>query len=113
MSLWTMPCIGLSLLSSPPISILPRLGISIIRTLQPPNSKQHNMQLTTTLLAATAFLITTASAGQVNFYSDTNCQNYIGERHPASFQTTGCVTSSSSPPFPYPSFRFTSFLSTY
>lgn len=51
------------------------------------------MQLTTTL-AAMAALITTASAGQVNFYSDTNCQNYIGERHPAAFATTGSVTSS-------------------
>lgn len=58
----------------------------------------NKMQLTTTLLAATAALLTTASAGQVNFYSDTNCQNYIGERHPASFQTTGCVPSS--PSFP-------------
>lgn len=52
------------------------------------------MHFTITLLAATVALITTASAGQVNFYSDTNCQNYIGERHPSSYETTGCVISS-------------------
>jgi hypothetical protein len=47
------------------------------------------MQLSTTVLLALA--ATLASAGQVNFYSDSNCQNYIGERHPASFVTTGSV----------------------
>jgi hypothetical protein len=69
------------------------------------------MQFTTTLLAAVAALISTASAGQVNFYSDTNCQHYIGERHPGSYETTGFVFPSSlsllfplafSFPFPFP-----------
>jgi hypothetical protein len=53
----------------------------------------------TLLLAATASL---ASAGQVNFYSDTNCQNYIGERHPGSYTTTGYVYVPSHIPIPLP-----------
>ncbi|KAF9690737.1 hypothetical protein EKO04_011375 [Ascochyta lentis] len=40
-------------------------------------------------LAVSAGLVSIASAGQVNFYSDTRCQNYIGEAHPGGFQTTG------------------------
>jgi hypothetical protein len=48
------------------------------------------MHFSAILITAAAAL---ASAGQVNFYSDTNCQNYIGERHPASFTTTGYVFS--------------------
>lgn len=55
------------------------------------------MHFSTVVLAAAAGLMSVASAGQVNFYSDTNCQNYIGERHPASFQTTGYAPIS---PFP-------------
>ncbi|CBX96640.1 predicted protein [Plenodomus lingam JN3] len=45
------------------------------------------MQFTTLLLTAAAAAL--ASAGQVNFYSDTNCQNYIGESRPGSFTTVG------------------------
>lgn len=44
---------------------------------------------TVAVLLAAAAGAGLASAGQVNFYSDTNCQNYIGERHPGSFETTG------------------------
>ncbi|KAF2254065.1 hypothetical protein BU26DRAFT_502154 [Trematosphaeria pertusa] len=47
------------------------------------------MHLPTLFVAASASLLSVTSAGQVNFYSDTNCQNYIGESHPGSFQTTG------------------------
>ncbi|KAH7379562.1 hypothetical protein BKA66DRAFT_466283 [Pyrenochaeta sp. MPI-SDFR-AT-0127] len=47
------------------------------------------MQFSTLFVAATASLLSVASAGQVNFYSDTNCQNYIGSRFPGSFQTIG------------------------
>jgi hypothetical protein len=46
------------------------------------------MQLFTLLLAAAATL---ASAGQVNFYSDSNCQNYLDHRFPGSFSITGFV----------------------
>lgn len=49
------------------------------------------MQLSTLYLTATAGLLSIVSAGQVNFYSDTNCQNYIGSSFPSSFQTIGCV----------------------
>ncbi|PSN70581.1 hypothetical protein BS50DRAFT_607876 [Corynespora cassiicola Philippines] len=47
------------------------------------------MQFSTLVLAAATSLLSIASAGQVNFYSDTNCQNYIGEAHPGGYQTTG------------------------
>lgn len=66
--------------------------------LDPHHSKQSSipvMHFSTVLLAASAGLISVASAGQVNFYSDTNCQNYIGESHPGSFQTTGYAFCSS------------------
>lgn len=53
-----------------------------------------NMQLSVLLLVTATSLV---SAGQVNFYSDKNCQNYIGERHPASFTTTGYALFSPSP----------------
>ncbi|KAK3989749.1 hypothetical protein QBC44DRAFT_369809 [Cladorrhinum sp. PSN332] len=43
---------------------------------------------TTTLVAALG-LATLGSAGQVNFYSDRNCQNYIGSRYPGIGQITG------------------------
>ncbi|KAK4162362.1 hypothetical protein QBC43DRAFT_290976 [Cladorrhinum sp. PSN259] len=35
----------------------------------------------TTLLTTLVGLATLASAGQVNFYSDRNCQNYLGTRN--------------------------------
>lgn len=54
----------------------------------PPNIS-NIMQFSTLILAASASLASMVSAGQVNFYSDTNCNNYIGEAHPGSFQTTG------------------------
>ncbi|USP82248.1 hypothetical protein yc1106_09522 [Curvularia clavata] len=39
------------------------------------------------LIAATT--VGFAAAGQINFYSDRNCQNYIGEAHPGIGQITG------------------------
>jgi hypothetical protein len=39
------------------------------------------------LVAATT--IGFAAAGQINFYSDRNCQNYIGESHPGIGQIAG------------------------
>ncbi|KAF2133625.1 hypothetical protein P153DRAFT_413356 [Dothidotthia symphoricarpi CBS 119687] len=47
------------------------------------------MHFSALIIAASASMFSVASAGQVNFYSDTNCQNYIGERHPGSYVTTG------------------------
>ncbi|KAF1843519.1 uncharacterized protein K460DRAFT_433179 [Cucurbitaria berberidis CBS 394.84] len=47
------------------------------------------MHFSTLFIAVSASLLSAVSAGQVNFYSDTNCQHYIGESHPGSFQTVG------------------------
>ncbi|CAA9962816.1 Endo-1-4-beta-xylanase D [Pyrenophora teres f. maculata] len=41
------------------------------------------------ILLVAAINIGFAAAGQVNFYSDKNCQNYIGESHPGINQIAG------------------------
>ena len=64
-------------------------------------SENSKMQFSTLVLAAATSLLSIASAGQVNFYSDTNCQNYIGEAHPGGYQTTGYAIS---PGFSFPTF---------
>jgi formate hydrogenlyase subunit 3/multisubunit Na+/H+ antiporter MnhD subunit len=46
------------------------------------------MHFSNTFLVA-AITIGFAAAGQVNFYSDKNCKNYIGEAHPGIQQITG------------------------
>ncbi|KAF2278753.1 uncharacterized protein EI97DRAFT_413562 [Westerdykella ornata] len=40
------------------------------------------MHVPTVFLSASAALVSLAAAGQVNFYSDTNCQSYIGSSYP-------------------------------
>ncbi len=42
-----------------------------------------------TILAAATGLAGLSSAGQVNFYYDTACQNYAGSAYPGSYQITG------------------------
>jgi hypothetical protein len=44
-----------------------------------------------TILAVVAGLAGIGSAGQVNFYSDSSCQSYIGSRTVGAFQISGYV----------------------
>jgi len=43
----------------------------------------------TNIFLGAAITIGFAAAGQINFYSDKNCQNYIGESHPGINQIAG------------------------
>ncbi|KAF1945046.1 hypothetical protein EJ02DRAFT_339536 [Clathrospora elynae] len=42
------------------------------------------MHFLTPFLAAAVSLLSTASAGQANFFSDTNCRHYLGTTYPSS-----------------------------
>lgn len=55
------------------------------------------MHFSSLFIAASASLLSIASAGQVNFYSDTNCKNYIGSSYPGSYQTIGYVRTNKPP----------------